>query len=377
LASTAKRDYYEVLGIDRQANQQEIKKAYRRLAVQYHPDKNPGDPSAEDAFKEAAEAYSILGDEQKRAVYDRYGHEGLRGGPQVNADIFREFTDIFGGGGSIFEDLFGDFFGGGRSRRPQRGADLRYDLEITFDEAVHGTETRILVPRNELCETCDGSGAKPGTHKQPCATCGGHGQVRYQQGFLVVARPCPDCRGSGQFIPSPCDACTGTGHVAKERELTLKIPAGVDSGSRIRSVGQGEAAPYGGSPGDLYVVLTVKPHKMFRRDGEDVLLELPITFSQAALGDDVDVPTIHGTESIAIPAGTQTGTRIRIRNKGVPRLNGGGKGDQIVFVTVVTPQKLTKEQRSLLEQLGKITPPPQVGERATGKEKSFFEKLFG
>lgn len=375
MASTAKRDYYEVLGIGRDASQQDIKKAYRRLAVQYHPDKNPNDPKAEDAFKEAAEAYSILGDEEKRRVYDRYGHEGLRGGPQVNADIFREFTDIFGGG-SIFEDLFGDFFGGGR-RRPQRGADLRYDLEITFDEAVRGTETRILVPRNELCNTCDGSGAKPGTQKQPCATCGGHGQVRYQQGFLIVARPCPECRGSGQYVPNPCDDCSGTGHVARERELTLKIPAGVDSGSRIRSVGQGEVPAHGGPPGDLYVVLTVKPHEIFRRDGDDVLLELPITFSQAALGADVDVPTIHGSESISIPAGTQTGTRIRIRHKGVPRLHGGGKGDQIVFVTVVTPQKLTKEQRKLLEELGELTPPPKIGERATGKEKSFFEKLFG
>lgn len=375
MTSTAKRDYYEVLGVDRQASPQELKKAYRRLAVQYHPDKNPGDPSAEDSFKEAAEAYSILGDHDKRAVYDRYGHEGLRGGPQVSSDIFREFSDIFGGG-SIFEDLFGDFFGGGR-RRPQRGADLRYDLEITFEEAVKGTETRILVPRNELCDPCQGSGAKAGTHKQPCATCGGHGQVRYQQGFLVVARPCPDCRGSGQFIPHPCAECSGTGHVARERQLTLKIPAGVDTGSRIRSVGHGETPPHGGQPGDLYVVLTVKPHKMFRRDGEDILLELPLTFAQAALGTDVDVPTIHGSEAIAIPAGTQTGTRIRIRHEGVPRLNGGGKGDQIVFVTVVTPQKLNKEQRSLLEKLGDITRPPKVGERATGKEKSFFEKLFG
>lgn len=377
MASTAKRDYYEVLGVDRQATPQELKKAYRRLAVEHHPDKNPGNPAAEEAFKEAAEAYSILSDEQKRAVYDRYGHEGLRGGPQVNADIFREFSDIFGGGGSIFEDLFGDFFGGGGRRRPQRGADLRYDLEITFEEAVKGTETRILVPRNELCETCEGSGAKPGSRKQPCATCGGHGQVRYQQGFLVVARPCPDCRGTGQFIPDPCAECSGSGHVARERELTLRIPAGVDTGSRIRSVGQGEAAMQGGPAGDLYVVLTVKPHKIFRRDGEDILLELPITYSQAALGADVDVPTIHGSEAISIPAGTQTGTRIRIRNKGVPRLDGGGKGNQIVFVTVVTPQKLNKEQRRLLQKLGEITPPPKIGERATGKEKSFFEKLFG
>ena len=376
MTSTAKRDYYEVLGVDRQASAQEIKKAYRRLAVKYHPDKNPDDPAAEEAFKEAAEAYSILGDEEKRALYDRYGHDGLRGGPQVNTDIFREFTDIFGGG-SLFEELFGEFFGGGRRNRAQRGADLRYDLEITFEEAVKGTETRILVPRHELCETCRGSGAKPGTQKQMCPACGGHGQVRYQQGFLVVARPCGQCQGTGQIIPTPCPSCRGTGHVARERELTLKIPAGVDSGSRLRRAGEGEAGARGGPPGDLYVVLSVKPHRFFRRDGDDILVELPITFSQAALGAEVEVPTIHGTERIRIPAGTQTGTRIRLRGKGVPRIHGGGTGDQVVFVTVVTPESLTKEQRTLLEKLGEITPPPKLGEATPGKEKSFFEKLFG
>ena len=376
MTSTTKRDYYEVLGVDRQATPQEIKKAYRKLAVQYHPDKNPGDPKAEDAFKEAAEAYSILGDDEKRAVYDRYGHEGLRGGPQVNSDIFREFSDIFGGG-SIFEDLFGDFFGGGGRNRTSRGQDLRYDLEITFEEAVRGTETRILVARNELCDNCAGSGARPGTNKQVCTTCGGHGQVRFQQGFLVVARPCTQCRGAGQIITDPCEQCSGSGHIERERPLTIQIPAGVDDGSRIRSVGHGEAGVRGGPPGDLYVFLRVSPHKLFRRDGEDILVELPITFAQAALGADLDVPTIHGSEPITIPAGTQTGTRIRIRGKGVPRLRGSGNGDHIVFVTVVTPTKLNKEQRQLLEQLGKITPPPKIGEGTGGKEKSFFEKLFG
>jgi molecular chaperone DnaJ len=375
LASTIKRDYYEILGVDRGASAQEIKKAYRKLAVKYHPDKNPNDPKAEEAFKQAAEAYGVLGDQEKRAVYDRYGHDGLRGGPQVNAEIFREFTDIFGGGG-IFEDLFSDFFGGRRSR-VARGADLRYDLEITFDEAVHGTEARILVPRAESCSRCDGSGAKPGTSKRPCPTCGGHGQVRLQQGFLVVARPCGHCRGSGQVIPDPCPTCSGAGRVTRERELTRRIPAGVDTGSRLRLTGEGEAGARGGPPGDLYIVLTVKPHPLFRREGEDVYLELPVSFPQAALGAEVDVPTIDGTEHISIPEGTQTGTIIKLRGKGVPRLSGGGRGDQLVLVNVVTPQKLTKEQRVLLEKLSSITPPIRLGERTSDKDRSFFERLFG
>ncbi|MGH9320994.1 MAG: molecular chaperone DnaJ [Vicinamibacteria bacterium] len=375
MASTTKRDYYEILGVERGANAQEIKKAYRKLAVKYHPDKNPNDPKAEDAFKQAAEAYSVLSDDEKRALYDRFGHDGLRGGSQVNTDIFREFTDIFGGG-SIFEDLFSDFFGGRRSR-VVRGADLRYDLDVTFEEAVRGTETRILVPRAEVCDRCGGSGARPGTQKRPCSTCGGHGQVRLQQGFLVVARPCSTCRGAGQIIPDPCPFCSGAGQVARERELTLKIPAGVDNGSRLRLTGEGEAGARGGPPGDLYVILSVKPHKTFRRESEDIYIELPITFPQAALGIDVEVPTIDGVERISIPEGTQTGTIVKLRGKGVPRLHGGGRGDELVVVNVVTPQKLTKEQRALLEKLGTLTPPIRIGEHSSERDKSFFEKLFG
>jgi molecular chaperone DnaJ len=375
LRSAAKRDYYEILGIDRNASSQDIKKAYRKLAVKYHPDKNPNDPKAEEAFKEAAEAYSVLSDEEKKSIYDRYGHEGLRGGPQVNAEIFREFTDIFGGG-SIFEDLFSDFFGG-RRNRVSRGADLRYDLEITFEEAVHGTEAKILVPRSVACEGCGGSGAAPGSQKRPCPTCGGHGQVRLQQGFLVVARPCGHCRGSGQIIPEPCTACKGHGQVPKERQLTLPIPAGVDTGSRMRLAGEGEAGLRGGPPGDLYVVLTVKPHKTFRREGEDVYLELPVTFPQAALGAELEVPTIDGVEHVSIPEGTQSGTVVKLRGKGVPRLQGGGRGDQLVVIQVVTPQKITKEQRALLEKLGAITPPVRIGEHSRERDRGFFEKLFG
>jgi molecular chaperone DnaJ len=373
LASTVKRDYYEVLGIDRSATSQELKKAYRSLAVQYHPDKNPNNPRAEEAFKEAAEAYGVLGDEDKRAVYDRYGHEGLRGGPQLNTDIFSEFTDIFGGG-SIFEDLLGDFFRGGRRTRVARGADLRYDLELTFEEAVKGTDTRILVPRNKLCE---GSGGQSGTNKTPCPTCGGHGQVRHQQGFVIVARTCGQCRGAGQVIPHPCEDCAGTGHTARERELTLKIPAGVDTGSRMRVAGEGDAAARGGVNGDLYVVLNVKPHETFKRDGDDIYVELPITFPQASLGAEVEVPTIDGKEQLSIPEGTQTGTIFKLRGTGVPRLQKSGRGDELVVVNVVTPHKLSKEQRGLLKKLGEITPPPKIGKHRGGTEKSFFERMFG
>jgi molecular chaperone DnaJ len=307
LASTAKRDYYDVLGLDRRASASDIKKAYRKLAVKYHPDKNPNDPEAEEAFKEAAEAYGVLSDEQKRSVYDQYGHEGLRGGPSVNADIFREFTDIFGGG-SIFEDLFSDFFGG-RRNRVARGADLRYDLEITFEEAVRGTETRILVPRAEPCERCSGSGAAPGTQKRPCPTCGGHGQVRLQQGFLVVARPCGHCRGSGQVIPSPCPACSGQGQVAKERELTLKIPAGVDTGSRMRLGGEGERAF--ASPGTC-VVLSVGGDSCSAA-GEISTSSFP-SFHRRRFGAELDSRCRRGERQHS--RGTESGTIVKLRGKG-------------------------------------------------------------
>ncbi|HSF15595.1 MAG TPA: molecular chaperone DnaJ [Vicinamibacteria bacterium] len=375
MTSTFKKDYYEVLGVDRTATPSDIKRAYRRLAVKYHPDKNPGDASAEEAFKECAEAYSVLSDQEKRAVYDRYGHAGLRGAPQVNTDIFREFTDIFGGG-SIFEELFSDLFGGRRSRS-SRGADLHYDLELTFEEAVHGTETRILVPRAEHCSSCAGSGAEPGTSKSSCPACGGRGQVRFQQGFLVVSRPCGQCRGTGQIIPDPCKTCTGSGQIAREREITLRIPAGVDTGSRLRRTGEGEAGMRGGPSGDLYVILHVKPHALFRRDGDDIYLELPVTFPQAALGAQVEVPTIEGNESLTVPPGTQSGSVIKLRGKGVPRLQGSGRGDQLVVVNVVTPEKLTREQRELVEQLGALMTAPKLGERPSGRERSFFERLFG
>lgn len=379
MVSVGQRDYYEVLGVGRSASQQEIKSAYRKLAVKLHPDKNPGDKKAEEAFKEAAEAYSVLGDPDKRALYDQYGHAGLKGGPSINQDIFREFSDIFGG--SIFEDLFGfgDLFGGGRRSRSsvRRGSDFRYDLQITFEEAVHGTETRIRIPRPENCPECKGSGAAPGTTKSACTTCGGRGNIRYQQGFMVVSRSCGRCHGTGQMIPNPCKECSGVGQVQRERELSIKIPAGVDSGSRLRLAGEGEPGIHGGPPGDLYVFLEVQEHPFFGRRHDDIFCEIPITFAQAALGAEIEVPTIEGKERLSIPEGTQSGTIFKIRGKGVPRLRGHGRGNQLVAVRVLTPTKLSKEQRELLGRLGELTPPPPDVSEGSEKEKGFLGKLFG
>ena len=383
MASVSQRDYYEVLGVERSASQQEIKSAYRKLAVKLHPDKNPGDKDAEEAFKGAAEAYSVLGDPEKRALYDQYGRAGLKGGPSINQDIFREFSDIFAGG--IFEDIFGfgDLFGGARRSRSaaRRGADFRYDLQISFEEAVQGTETRIRIPRAENCPQCKGSGAVPGTKKADCSTCNGRGNIRYQQGFLVVSRTCGRCQGSGQVIPNPCRECSGTGQVQRERELSIKIPAGVDSGSRLRLAGEGEAGPNGGPPGDLYVFLEVAEHPFFHRRDEDLYCEVPVTFPQAALGSEIEVPTIDGKERLSIPEGTQTGTIFKLKGKGVPRLRGHGRGHQLVAIRVHTPTELTKEQRKLLSQLGELTPPPHLsavdGADGAEKDKGLLGKLFG
>lgn len=378
MVSVGQRDYYEVLGVGKAASQQQIKSAYRRLAVKLHPDKNPGDKNAEEAFKEAAEAYSILGDPEKRAVYDQYGRAGLKGGPSVNQDIFREFSDIFGG--SIFEDLFGfgDIFGGARSRSSvRRGADFRYDLEITFEEAVKGTETRIRIPSDQTCSNCSGTGAAPGTEKSSCSTCDGRGHLRYQQGFLVVSRACGRCHGTGQVIPTPCPECSGSGQVSRERELAIKIPAGVDTGSQLRLTGDGETGVGGGPPGDLYVFLQVEDHPFFGRREDDIFCEVPISFAQAALGDEIEVPTIDGKERISVPEGTQTGTIFKLKGKGVPRLRGAGRGHQLVAVNVVTPTELSGEQRKLLAQLGELTPPLSATHEGNPKEKGFLGKLFG
>jgi molecular chaperone DnaJ len=354
----SKRDYYEVLEIKRSATEQEIKSAYRRLAVKYHPDKNPGDKEAEEKFKEAAEAYSVLSDAEQRARYDRFGHAGVSSSAGASWG-----AQGFGGIEDILSDLFGfgDVFGGGRtssggSRRSaaQRGADLRYDLEITLEEAAEGQTAQLRIPRLESCETCNGTGAKAGTQPESCSTCGGAGQVRYQQGFFSVARTCGACRGTGRVIKNPCGDCRGAGRVEREKQMEVKIPAGVETGSRLRLVGEGEGGTQGGPAGDLYVVIHVKEHERFERQGSNLYTSVPVTFAQAALGAEITVETLNGQQSLKIPAGTQTGTVFRLKGHGMPVLGGRGHGDLYVSVTLRTPTTLTREQRRLLEELARI-----------------------
>jgi molecular chaperone DnaJ len=354
----SKRDYYEVLAVSRTATDQEIKSAYRRLAVKYHPDKNPNDASAEEKFKEAAEAYSVLSDGEQRKRYDRFGHAGVSS--SAGAGAWGAGAPGFGGIEDILGDLFGfgDVFGGSRggARRSaaQRGADLRYDLEITLEEAARGMTTQMRIPRLEACETCKGSGAAEGSHPENCSTCQGSGQVRYQQGFFSVARTCHVCRGAGKVIKDPCAICNGAGRVEREKQMEVKIPAGVETGSRLRVSGEGEAGTQGGAPGDLYVVIHVAEHDQFERQGSNLYEAVPITFAQAALGADLMVKTLEDEEKLKIPMGTQTGTVFRLRGKGMPALGGRGRGDLFVSVTVITPTTLTREQRRLLEQLAEV-----------------------
>jgi molecular chaperone DnaJ len=361
-------DYYEVLGVPRNASDQEIKSAYRKLALKYHPDRNAGEKVAEERFKEAAEAYSVLGDPDKRQRYDTYGHAGLSGGAGgFDPTIFADFGDILG-------DLFGfgDLFGRRRGG-PRRGTDLRYNLELSFEEAVFGTETHIQIPRTDTCATCAGSGSAPGTKPSECPSCGGAGQVTFQQGFFSVARTCGRCRGTGRIITSQCRDCAGQGRVAVERKLQIRIPAGVDTGSQLRISGEGEPGSAGGPPGDLYVVLRVQEHPFFRREGAALLCEVPVSITQAALGTTLEVPTADGGQvKVTLPEGTQTGATFRVRSQGVPHLGSKGRGDLHVAVRVVIPTKLSAEQRKLLEQLGKTLPVPDV----RAKDRSFFEKLF-
>lgn len=359
----SKRDYYEVLGVSRTATEVDIKKAYRTMAVQHHPDKNPGDPHAEEKFKECAEAYSVLSDAQKRAAYDRYGHAAAGAGAGFDPG-FTNIEDIF--------DLFGfgDMFGGRSGRRTsvQRGSDLRYDLEITLEEAASGKEEKLRIPRLEKCGDCDGKGAEKGTHPETCITCGGNGQTRYQQGFFSVMRTCPNCQGKGQIIRNPCKKCKGAGRIEKERSLEIKIPAGVETGSRLRVSGEGEAGVNGGPSGDLFVVIHVKEHEVFERQGANLYSAVPITFAQAALGAEIKVKTLDGEEELKVPAGTQTGTVFRIKSQGMPALGGRGRGDLFVAVTLITPKTLTKEQRKLLEQLAEV-------EDTDFQDESFIEKV--
>ena len=350
-----KRDYYDVLDVSRTATDQELKSSYRRLAMRYHPDKNPGDASAEEKFKEAAEAYAVLSDADQRRRYDRFGHAGVSSGAGASWG-----APGFGGIEDILGDLFGfgDVFGGSRSgsRRStaQRGADLRYDLEITLEDAANGMTANLRIPRLETCETCKGSGAAAGTEPETCTTCNGTGQMRFQQGFFSVARTCHACRGVGKVIKSPCSDCRGAGRVEREKQMEVKSPAGVETGSRLRVQGEGESGVNGGSSGDLYVVIHVSEHEHFERQGSNLYAAVPVTFAQAALGAEIAVRTLDADEKLKVPVGTQTGTVFRLKGKGMPMLGGRGRGDLFVSVTVVTPTSLTREQRKLLEQLATI-----------------------
>lgn len=376
MSSVSKRDYYEVLGVARGATEQEIKSAYRKMALKYHPDRNPGDKKAEDSFKEAAEAYAVLADTDKRHMYDRFGHQGLGGAASgFDPNVFTGFEDIFGGLGDIFG--LGDAFGGRRRGGPQRGADLRYDLEISFEESANGIETPIQIPRHESCETCHGSGAAAGSKPTTCQQCQGRGQLRFQQGFFTVARTCGQCRGTGSIVSNPCTTCRGAGRVQKERKITVKIPAGIATGQRLRLTGEGEAGPGGGPTGDLYVVIHVQEHAFFQRDGNDLFCEIPVNFPTLALGGKIVLPTLDGEEPYTVPEGTATGTTFRLRGRGMPDVSGRGKGDLLVTLKVVTPKKLTKDQKKLLEQLAATLPTDKFEPtpREDQDDKGIFERV--
>ncbi len=344
LATNAKRDYYEVLGVLRNASEQEMKSAYRKLALQYHPDRNPGNAEAEEKFKEASEAYAVLADAEKRAHYDRFGHAGAGFDPSGFPDIHDIFSDLFG-----FGDIFGT--GGGRRSRAQRGSDLREDLTLTFEEAAFGITSEINARRREVCDECSGTGCAPGKQPAVCSTCGGRGQLQYHQGFFTLGRTCHTCQGVGRVITHPCRKCQGAGRVMRERKLEVKVPSGVEDGTRMRFASQGESGTRGGPAGDLYVVLHVKEHSFFERDGKDLHCVIPVSFTQVSLGAEVMVPTLAGDYKLKIPEGTQTGTTLRIKGKGLPVVNGHGKGDLYVHVRVHTPTRLTRRQRELLQEL--------------------------
>jgi molecular chaperone DnaJ len=363
----AETDYYQILGVSRDADLSAIKKAYRKLALKHHPDKNPGDRDAEERFKEAAEAYSVLSDPDKRQRYDLHGKAGLGSAAGFDQEIFADFSDILG-------DVFGlgGIFGGGRRRRGGRpGRDLRYDLEIDFEDAVRGLETRIQIPRLEPCASCGGSGGAAGG-VSTCSNCKGRGQVAFQQGFFTIARVCGPCGGSGKRITKSCPDCRGEGRVRHERTITVRIPPGVDEGMQLRVSGEGEAGSGGGPRGDLYVVLHVKPHPVFQREERHLLCEVPITFSQSALGAEIRVPTLEGEEPLDVPAGTQSGTRFRLRGRGVRGVDGRPPGDQFVIVRVHTPTGLTKEQRKLFEQLAEVEGDPRAERGLFDRVKDIF-----
>jgi molecular chaperone DnaJ len=345
----AKRDYYEVLGVSRNASDDEIKKAYKKAAMKFHPDRNPGNKQAEESFKEASEAYEILSNQQKRTAYDQFGHAGVSGSGAGAGPGFSGFGDIFG---DVFADIFGGAGGARRGAQAYRGADLRYHLAIDLEKAVFGDTVRIQVPTLANCEACHGSGAAPGSSPQTCPTCKGAGQVRMQQGFFAIQQTCPACHGQGKIITSPCKECRGQGRVQKQKTLSVKIPAGVDTGDRIRLSGEGEAGQFGGPSGDLYVQIEVQPHPIFTREGNDLHCSVPISFATAALGGELEVPTLEGKAILKIPAETQTGKVFRLRGKGVKSVRGGAQGDLLCQVELETPVRMTSQQKELLKQLG-------------------------
>ena len=364
-----KADYYEVLTVERTASDQELKSAYRKLAMQYHPDRNPDDPAAEEKFKQASEAYQVLSDPDKRAAYDRYGHAGVSNGAGVDGSGFAGMPDL----GDIFGDIFGEMFnmgGSRRSSRAQRGRDLQYELTLSFEEAVFGKQSEIKIRRMENCATCLGSGAEPGHGPTVCQQCAGRGQVRFQQGFFSVARTCPVCNGTGSLVKNPCHTCRGEGRQSAEHTINVTVPAGIEDRMRIRYQGEGDAGRFSGPAGDLYVVISVEPHPYFEREGNDLHYALPVSFPQATLGTELMIPTLEGETRLKIPEGTQSGTEFRLRNKGVPYLNEHGRGDLIVQVVAQVPKKLTKPQKELMRQLSET-----LTVENTPSARSFFGKV--
>ena len=373
--ATEKRDYYEVLGVERGATDEEVKRSYRKLAVKFHPDKNPDDPHAEEKFKELGEAYDVLIDPDKRAAYDRFGHAAFtQGGAGFGRGVFHDpfeiFREVFGGGGfggGIFETLFGG--GGAQSNDRRRGSDLRYDMEIKLEEAAFGAEKQIEIEKLDVCDKCGGTGAEAGSRKTQCPTCGGRGQVVSSRGFFHISQTCPRCHGAGEIIEKPCQKCRGEGRVEKLSRVNLKIPAGIREGTRLRSLANGEAGVDGGSPGDLYVVIHIKEHNIFQREGDDLYCEVPIPFSVAALGGEIDLPTLEGKAHLKVPAGTQSGQMFKLRGKGIINVNGRGHGDLFARLIVEVPSRLNAEQRGKLEEFAAL-----CGEENTPMRKSFFER---